>query len=410
MKYVIIGNSTAAIGCVEGIRQVDKDGDIILISDEKYHTYGRPLISYLLQGKTNRENMKYRADDFYEKNKVKKLLGNKVVKIDNNHKHIILDNANKITYDKLFVGTGSTCFIPPIKGLEKHTYHTFYTLDDANKLNEAINKKSKVLILGAGLIGLKCAEGILEKVASCDIVDLADRILPSILDSQASIIVKNKIEENGVRFTLNDSVGEFKDNKAILNSGKILDFDVLVIAVGVRANTSLLQDAGAKVNRGVIVDLENKTSLNDVYSAGDCTEGYDMTINENRVLAVLPNAYNGGECAGINMAGGTKTNEKSMPMNAIGFWGLHIITAGIYEGEEYINQNDLNYKKLFYKDNTLKGYILIGDVERAGIYTNLIREKTPLDSIDFDLIKDRPQLIALSRIERLKHLGGRKVK
>jgi len=95
-------------------------------------------------------------------------------------------------------------------------------------------------------------------------------------------------------------------------------------------------------------------------------------------------------------------------MNAIGFSGLHIITAGAYEGEVYEKKTGDMYKKLFTKDGLLKGYILIGNIERAGIYTSLIREKTPLAEIDFELIKDKPQLMAFDRTERAKMLGGQK--
>ena len=93
-------------------------------------------------------------------------------------------------------------------------------------------------------------------------------------------------------------------------------------------------------------------------------------------------------------------------MNAIGFSGLHVITAGNYDGEEYISSDMNNYKKLITKDNLLKGFIMIGDVDRAGIYTSLIREQTPLDTIDFELIKDKPQLMAFKGKEREKMLGG----
>ena len=93
MRYVIIGNSAAAIGCVEGIRQVDQEGPITIISREKYHTYSRPLISYLLAGKTDGERMKYRADDFYEKNGCEVMLGRTAVAIDSLAKTVLLDNG-----------------------------------------------------------------------------------------------------------------------------------------------------------------------------------------------------------------------------------------------------------------------------------------------------------------------------
>ncbi|EIL86824.1 hypothetical protein, partial [Rhodanobacter spathiphylli] len=104
--------------------------------------------------------------------------------------------------------------------------------------------------------------------------------------------------------------------------------------------------------------------------------------------------YMQGETAGINMAGGEKLYDKAIPMNAIGFFGLHVITAGSYEGKTYVTRTENTYKKLITKDNLLKGFILIGEIARAGIYTSLIREKTPLDTVDFDLIRERPQLMA----------------
>lgn len=410
MNYVIIGNSAGAIGCIEGIRQMDQKGSITLISDEPHHTYSRPLISYLLYGKTDEQRMKYRPDNFYEHNRVKTKLGRTVVKIGKESKQLLLDNDEIVPYDKLLVATGSRPFIPPMEGLDQvKKQFTFMTLDDAKALEAAISPKSRVLIVGAGLIGLKCAEGICDKVGSITVVDLADRILPSILDIPGSRMVQRHIEGQGIEFHLSDSVQRFEPGKAHLKSGKTLEFDVLVLAVGVRPNTSLIQSIGGEVGRGILTDDRCATSLPDIYAAGDCTESFDITTGQMRVLALLPNAYMQGECAGINMAGGEKRYDRAMAMNAIGFFGLHIITAGSYEGEDFVAQGKESYKRLFTKDNRLIGYILIGCIERAGIYTALIREQTPLDSIDFELVREKPQLMAYTKKKRDKILGGAQV-
>ena len=396
-KYVIIGNSAGGIGCVEGIRSIDKDGEITLIASEPHHTYSRPLISYLLYGKTDEQRMKYRPDSFYKDNKVKKMLGKTVVSIDKKEKKVLLSDGKEVPYEKLLVATGSVPFVPPMDGLDKvKKKFSFMTLDDAHKLEKAITSQSKVLIVGAGLIGLKCAEGINDKVESITVVDLADRILPSILDSDGSEVVRKHIESQGVKFYLSDSVKKFEKNRATLVSGTEIDFDILVLAVGVRPCVSLIKDIGGKVNRGIVTDNKCRTSIKDIYAAGDCTD---------KVMALLPNAYMQGETAGINMAGGDASYDNAIPMNAIGFFGLHIITAGTYEGESYVCADDSNYKKLFYKSNRLKGYIMIGDVKRAGIYTSLIKKRTPLSSIDFDLIKEKPQLMAFSRKSRKEFLA-----
>ena len=407
MNYVIIGNSAAAIGCVEGIRKVDTEGSITIISNEKYHTYSRPLISYLIYGKTDEERMKYRPDSFYEDNNVCSMLGETVTKIDAEKKTVYLESGKKVPYDKLLNATGSKPFVPPMEGLDSvENKFTFMSLDDAKALNAAINEDSRVLIVGAGLIGLKCAEGIQNKVKSITVVDLADRILPSILDNDGSDIMKKHIEEHGVEFILSDSVAKFNNSVAELKSGRTVEYDIVVVAVGVRPNVELIKDAGGEVNRGIKTDERCRTSLEDVYAAGDCSESYDITVNQERILALLPNAYMQGECAGINMAGGDAVYDKAIPMNAIGFFGLHIITAGSYDGEEYVKRTENSYKKLVTKDGVLKGYILIGDIERAGIYTRMIRERISLDDIDFELIKEKPQLMAFSLKSRKKDLGG----
>ncbi|NLJ30144.1 MAG: NAD(P)/FAD-dependent oxidoreductase [Clostridiales bacterium] len=407
MNYVIIGNSAAAVGCVEGIRSVDKTGGITVISSEPYHVYSRPLISYLIYGKTDEQRMKYRPDDFYTKNKVTPLLGVTVTKVDYEGKQVLLDNGSSVAFDKLLFATGSSPFVPPMPGLDEvKQKFTFMKLDDAKRLSEALRPETRVLIIGAGLIGLKCAEGIRSKVKSISVVDMAPRILPSILDETGAAIMQKHIEANGVTFFLNNSVAQFHQNSAELKNGGTVEFDVLVLAVGVRPNTKLAAEIGCKVNKGILSDNRCATNLKDVYAAGDCSESFDITEQQYRVLALWPNAYMQGETAGIDMAGGDKSYEKAIPMNAIGFFGLHIITAGSYYGDAYISRTEDTYKKLVTRDNLLKGFILIGEVERAGIYTSLIREETPLDTVDFELIKDKPQLMAFAAPERAVKLGG----
>lgn len=408
MKYVIIGNSAAGIGTVEGIRQVDRNGEITIITNEAHYTYSRPLISYLLQGKTDEQRMKYRPDDFYEKNHCKVLFSKEVTAIDKDKKVVQLKDAETIPYDKLMVATGSRPFVPPMKGLETvKKQFPFMKLDDAHALKAALTKESKVLIIGAGLIGMKCAEGISDLCSHITIVDMAPRILSSILDETGANIVQEFVEKRNITFELNTSVETFETTKATLVNGKEIPFDIIVLAVGVRPNTSLVADIGGEVNRGIVVNKKLETSILDIYSAGDCSEGYDSTLEGNRILAILPNAYMQGVAAGKNMAGENESYEKGMAMNAIGFWGFHIATAGVYEGEAYTETKaDLPYKKLFYQNNRLMGYIIIGNIEQAGIYTQLIREKTPLDTIDFELICERPGLMAFSRETRNQELGG----
>ncbi|MDR0671544.1 MAG: FAD-dependent oxidoreductase [Oscillospiraceae bacterium] len=405
-QYLIIGNSAAAIGCVEGIRRLDKAGAVTVVSREPYHTYSRPLISYLLSGKTDRQRMRYRDADFYETHGVTPLLGCTALSLDAAKKTISLDDGRTLPYDKLLVATGSVPFVPPMEGLDTVSKKfTFLSLGDADALAAAVTTDSRVLIVGAGLIGLKCAEGLSGRAGSLTVVDLAPQILPSVLDERAAALVRAHIERQGVLFRLSASVARFEDGAAHLTDGSVVPFDVLVLAVGVRPHVSPAREAGAAVGRGLITDEYMRTNLPDVYAAGDCTESLDITSGERKPLALLPNAYLQGETAGLHMAGGGKPFCTAMPMNAVGFWDMHIISAGSYTGDAYVKSEGENYRKLVYRDNTLRGFILIGDVLRAGIYTALIRDRVPLDTIDFELIKDKPGLIAFSRRDRQEKLG-----
>ena len=406
-QYVIVGNGVASVGCIEGIRSVDCDSKITVISEENHPVYCRPLISYYLENKTDTEKMNYRSADFYEKQGCEVIYGKKAVKIDSVSKNVTLNDGAEIPYTSLCIATGSSPFVPPFEGLDTvENKFGFMTLDDTLALEKAVNKDSKVLIMGAGLIGLKCAEGLHDRVASITVCDLADRVLSSILDKASAEIIQKHLEKNGIQFMLSDTALEFSKNSAKMKSGKTVDFDVLVLAVGVRANTSLLKDIGGEVNRGIIVNDKMETSINGIYAAGDCTEGNDISFGEKRVLALLPNATMQGHTAGVNMAGGNEVFHKAIPMNSIGFFGLHVMTAGTYEGEMYEEKGENSVKRLFTKDGLLKGFIIIGYNERAGIYTSLIREKTPLDTLDFETMKKVATNAIFSSENRRKKFGS----
>ena len=407
-EYLIIGNGTAAVGCIEGIRSTDPDGNITVVSGEEHHVYSRPLISYYLEGKTTLEKMRYRPEDFYEKNNVNLIYG-RAVKVDTKKMSVTLENKKRLFYDKLCLCTGSSPFVPPFEGLDTvEKKFTFMTLDDSLALEKALDKSARVLIVGAGLIGLKCAEGIAERVGSITVCDLADRVLSSILDSECAALMQHRLEENGISFMLGDTAVRFEGSKAFMKSGAEVEFDILVLAVGVRAETELAKQADCKVNRGIVVGTDMRTTTPDIFAAGDCAEGFDSSIGQNRVLAILPNAYMQGHCAGVNMAGGSEVFDNAVPMNSIGFFGLHCATAGSYPEDAEMSQQKTEggIKRLFIKEGRLCGYMLIGDVSRAGVYTSLVREKTELDEESIAEMKKFPSLAIFSAEKRGKKLGG----
>lgn len=405
--YVIVGNGTAAAGCIEGIRSRDPSGTVTVISEERHPVYCRPLISYLLEGKTQLSHMGYRSGDFYDNMGCTVLYGRKAVHIHPEEKQVGLDDGTAVPYSELCLAAGSAPFVPPFEGLESvRNAYSFMTLDDALRLDKALRPDSRVLIMGAGLIGLKCAEGIAARAGSVTVCDLADRVLSSILDAESAAMMQKHLEAHGIRFFLKDSAVRFGENTAVMRSGAVIPFDLLVLAVGVRPNAALMREIGGGTGRGILVDGQMKTSVEHIFAAGDCTESFDLSSGQQRVMAILPNAYLQGHAAGVNMAGGCETFDRAIPMNSIGFFGLHAMTAGSCEGTCYEEKTDGTLKRLFQKDGLLKGFLLIGCGDRAGIYTSMIREQIPLSSVDFESLKKCAATAAFPAELRRKMFGG----
>lgn len=410
--YVILGNGIAAAACIEGIRQQDTETPIVVISQEQHPVYCRPLISYYLEQKTDLTRIPYREPDFYRKNHCIVRYGETAVSIDVQQKTVSLAGAERFDYAKLCIATGSSPFTPPIDGIETVSQRfCFMTLDDALALERAVTPESRVLILGAGLIGLKCAEGLHGRVGSITVCDLADRILPSVLDADTAPVVQRHLEKKGIRILLSDRVARFDGNQATLQSGDVLDFDLLVTAVGVRPNIQIARDAGLQTERGICIDAYMQTSVSDIYAAGDCVQCRDCAADVSRVLALLPNANMQGHAAGVNMAGGAERFDHAVAMNAIGLFGLPIMTAGVYPSPQegaaiYQTAADNVVRKIFVQDNFIKGFIFIGDVTRGGLYTSLIRKRVPLDTLQFDLLFKNPTFLAFCAEDRKAMFGG----
>lgn len=405
-KYLIIGNGTAAVSAVEGIRSLDRTGSITIISREEHPAYCRPLISYYLEGKASPQRMLCRSESFYKDNSAE-VVYSSAASLDPKAKTVKLENGAELEYTKLLIASGSSPFVPPMEGLETVPNKGFFmTLDDAYALERMTDENSCVLIVGAGLIGLKCAEGLAERVKKITVCDLAQKVMPSILDDEAADMVKSRLEAAGIELLLGDTAAKFDGSKAVMRSGVQVDFDVLVVAVGVRPNISLFKDAGGECGRAITVDSHMRTSIPDIYAAGDFTEMIDISSDGIKVMALMPNANIQGFCAGVNMTGGDKTFDNAVPMNSIGLFGCHVMSAGSYDGEKRTVRTESGLKEFYIRDNLLKGFIIVDDTERAGIYTSLIRNKIPLGDIDFESLAKQPELFALGLDYCLPKLKG----
>lgn len=400
MKYVVIGNSAAGIGAIEGIRSVDQNATIKLFADEPHHTYSRPLISYYLFGKVSADKMYYRPFDFYERMGVEAHLGERVQALVPGEKSIVLDSGGKVSYDSLVLATGGKPIVPPLPGKELQGVYTFLKWDDVKTLEQVLYPGIKTVVIGAGLIGLKAAEALIKRRSEVTVVELANRVLSAILDETAAAMVQDSLEAQGVKFHLENTVSEIvgsegKVTGVRLQDGTGLECDLVVIAIGVSPNTDLARGTEIEVNRGILVDSRMATNVPGIYAAGDVAEGYDILYKQRRVLPILPNAYKQGYTAGLNMAGQGADYKGGFAMNSIGFLGLPMITAGIVkpEGAEFselveVDPAAKSYKKIVLRDGRIVGFIALNRVDRAGILTGLMEKEVDVSSFQEHLLQD----------------------
>lgn len=416
MHYVIVGNSAAAIGAVEGIRSVDPNGRITLFSDEPFHTYSRPLISYYLFGKVTEEKMYYRPLDFYQRQSVEARLGTKVSSLALDEKAVVLESGEKVAYDRLILATGGKPILPPMPGRELEGVSSFLKWEDVKGLEKTLFPGVRTVVIGAGLIGLKAAEALVKRGAEVTVVELANRVLSAILDESAAGMVQQSLEEHGVTFFLENTVSEIlgtdgKVSGVRLQNGTVCACDRVVIAIGVSPNADLARGTEITVNRGVVVDEALQTSVAGVYAAGDVAEGYDVLYRQKRVLPILPNAYKQGFAAGVNGAGGRMSYRGSFAMNSIGFFDLPMITAGIVkpEGEEFttlltLDAKQRRYKKIVLREGKIVGFIALNQIDRAGILTGLMDQEVDVTQFQDDLLREDFGYVYFSKEYRQQQL------
>lgn len=420
MKYVIIGACAAGLSAAQSIRKYDKNGSITVLTEEGYLPYSRPSISYFLKGKIKESDMPLRKAGFYRTNRIDIITNTKATAIDRENK-VVKAGRKSYPYDRLCICTGSKPFIPPMKNvLGRDNALTFLDLESAKRIKKLANSNTRAVVIGAGLIGMKAAEGLVKICKSVDVVELSPRVLPSILDEKSAIQVKKHLENNNIKFHLQNTVEEAfsKGNKITsvrLKDGTVLNCDLLILAVGVRANTELAEKAGLEVNRGIITDIKTmQTSDSDIYAAGDCCVSEDMLDGSKKIIALWPNAVLQGRIAGAQMAGAKEEINGTYSVNAIDLFSLRICTCGLINahGDEYtdrVQRDDDVYKRLVFRGSELVGYVLINNSRNAGIYTSLISNRTCLDTLDGDIM-DTPSVFIFNSETRIAKLrGGAKV-
>jgi NAD(P)H-nitrite reductase large subunit len=419
-KYLILGNSAAAVNAIESIRALDQAGTITLLARETEHAYSRPLITYRLGGKVDDAGMDYRRRDFYTAHNVDARLGVEAVKVDPVAKVVTCRDGSKLGFENLLIATGGAPIRPPIEGSDAAGVFTFTTWADQRAVDEfiAAGKAARgAVVLGGGLIGLKSVEALVARGVQTTIVELADRVLAITFDQQASDLAEQSLADKGVGIRTNSTIKKVLSRNGavesvVLADGASIDCGLVILAIGVRPDLSLVAGTSIKTDRGILVDDRLATNVPGIFAAGDVAQGLDVLAGQQRAIPILPVAARQGRIAGNNMAGGQLRYGGGVAMNAVDVLGLPTISVGQTveaAGDEVLARLDRKgrtYRKLVIRNNKLIGAIFIGRIDRAGLFTGMIRTGLDVSTFKNLLLDDEFGLLSLPADYRAHMVSG----
>ncbi|QSX08148.1 NAD(P)/FAD-dependent oxidoreductase [Alkalibacter rhizosphaerae] len=364
MKILIIGNGIAGLTAAEEIRKLDQLESIVMISEEKIHTYYRTKLSHFLAKDFTNEEVLVHPPEWYEEKNIQVLLNKKVLHINADLHTVELDDGSTLEYDKLLLANGSSSFVPPVKGSEQGNVFSLRSLEDAKVIQQAAKESKKAVVVGGGLLGLESANALLKLGLDVTVVEFAPRLLPRQMDEEASLVVKEIVENQGIQLLLDAQIAEIKGDpvkSCVLKNGDVIDTDMVLFSAGVRSNIQLAKDAGIETDRAVIVNEYLETSMKNIYAAGDVAEFKGMSFN------IWPISMEQGKIAGQNMLGEKQTYEAITPSNMLQILNVKAFSLGDLENStetRTLKEKD-RFIKLFFQDGVLSGAILIHDISSA---------------------------------------------
>ncbi|MGI9462822.1 MAG: NAD(P)/FAD-dependent oxidoreductase [Aestuariivirgaceae bacterium] len=386
--YVIVGAGPAGVAACETLRQQDPDGSILLLSGEAEPPYSRMAIPYVLTGLIGEPGTYLRKKDDHYKGRSISVHHSTASKVDTSKKTMILSDGGSCAYGKLLIATGASPIKPPVEGLDLPGVHHCWTLEDARAIADLAAEGSRVVLMGAGFIGCIILEAIAARGTKLTVVEAEDRMVPRMMNDTAGNLIKKWCEDKGMTVHTSTRVTKLsQDGDAIkveMDNGKSTVADLVVVATGVRANTSFLKGTGIKINEGVVVNDRLESSVAGVFAAGDCAEGPDFSTGGWSVHAIQPTASEHGRIAALNMAGRDARYKGSLNMNVLDTAGL--ISSSFGEGQgvdggetaETLDSDRYRYTQLAFDGNKLVGALTLGRTENIGILRGLIQSRTDL--------------------------------
>ncbi len=408
MHYVVLGAGPSGVIAAETLRKADPSGVITLVGGENEQPYSRMAIPYVLTGKIGYEGTHLRkTQGHYEDRRIDYRIG-AAVKLEPDDKRIHFADGSHLAYDRLLIATGARPVRPPIPGLELKGVHHCWTLEDTRNIERLAAPGSHVVLMGAGFIGCIVLEALAARGVSLTVVEMGDRMVPRMMNPTAGTMIKTWCEKKGIRVLTSTRIKSVQSvaaekSKGIfgflkrrteaakddsldveLDNGEMIPAHLVVVAAGVRPNVEFLEGSGIKIQSGIMVDRYMRTSVNDIYAAGDVAQGYDFSTKGHDVHAIQPTASEHGRIAAMNMAGHNLPYNGSLQMNVLDTVGLISSSFGMWAGVEggdhveTVNHDRYEYLNLQFKDDVIVGATAINVTQHIGVLRGLIQTGTKL--------------------------------
>lgn len=379
MKVIIIGGIAAGMSAAAKFKRLSPNDDVVVYEKGDIVSFGACGLPYYVGGFFDDSNeMIARTPEAFREAGVEIHTKHEVTNVDFSNKKVTVKNLNtnevlEESYDKLMIASGARAIIPPIKNIDLENVVTLKSMDDGNKLRELMSKEEnkKIAIIGAGFIGLEAAEAAKHRGKEVTVIQLQDRVLQEVFDKDITDLLEEELIENGVNLLLSETVteliGDGKVSKVKTNKREI-EADIVILATGVKPNTDFLNCDEIKMirNGAIVVDKYGRTSVEDVYAAGDCATINSLITDREIYVPLATGANKLGRIVGENLAGQNNSFQGSMASSCIKVMDMEAARTGLSE-KEVLNLG-FNYKTKFITDMNQTSYY----PGRERIYVKLI--------------------------------------
>ncbi len=395
-RYVIVGSGAAGNAAAETIRKLDIESEIRVFTREGCFYYYRPALPEFLAGEKTLKAVTLHDGAWYEKNRIEVHLSTEIADVRPAEKIVVTADGKIYAYDRLLLATGSHAVVPKMPGNDLEGVFTLHTAADAEAMIRWAEKAKDLIVIGGGILGIEAGNGLRKRGMQVAVVGRNKRLLPKQMDAAGAVFLRRRLEEMGFAFHLGVTPREIArlDGRlaVALEDGRTLETDMVLLSAGAAPDLALARKLGLRIGKAVQVDDRLRTSIEDIYAAGDLVEHRGV------YYGIWPPAMAQGRAAGANMAGKETVYEGTLQSHRLKVAGIDLVSMGDIDAEgdeECIVLSDDEkcvYRKLIIENHAVAGAILLGDLHgekaiQAAVegHKDIAAVRETMEQVGFDL-------------------------